>query len=73
MQEDVEEGRRFQQQGLEGLVVVQGPSGQVATQVEEASELLVDELMAARVEWRQEEYLLQRLVETSSPSYWSVW
>ena len=57
MQEDVEEGRRFQQQGLEGLVVVQGPSEQVATQVEEASELLVDELMAARVERRRLVYL----------------
>ena len=40
----MEVDRRFQQQGLEGLVVVWGPSEQVATQVEKASELLVDEL-----------------------------
>ena len=63
MQEAVGVGRRFQQQGLEVLVVVQGSSERVATQVEEASELLVDELKAARVERRQMEYLLQRLME----------
>jgi len=63
VQEAVGVGRRFQQQGLEVLVVVQGSSERVATQVEEASELLVDELKAARVERRQMEYLLQRLME----------
>ena len=69
----MEVDRRFQQQGLEGLVVVWGPSEQVATQVEKASELLVDELMAARVERRQMEYLEQRLMEMFWRRYWRGW
>ena len=73
MQEAVEVGRRFQPRGLEDLVVVRGSSEQVATQVEEASELLVDELKVARVERRQMEYLLQRLMEMFWQRSWNGW
>ena len=66
MQEAVEVGRRFQPGGLGDLVVVVGVQGspeQEATQVELASELLVDRLMVARVERRLVEFLLQQQME----------
>ena len=66
MQEAVGVGRRFQPGGLGDLVVVvgvRGPLEQEATQVELASELLVDKLMAARVERRLVEFLLQQQME----------